>query len=244
MFIGCRSCPMVKMVDACDSYIASVKHEQYIIDILVAKHEDLCIYRVPPNLHQVNAKAYTPQLISISPFHYGKPQCKATEKQKERYYREFYKRIKSDKPFGKFKDYIVVHDIRKCYADKSMPDDDKEFADMIELDAVFIMEFFLSAKEYPERGNGCQHKPTNDAKHLLDLPRYFYIPIDLTPNSPEDSNYHISFSVTKLRDSDKFQSCSRKTMERNVSFGTSLHWSSATIQIIHTPAITFRLLMG
>ncbi|KAJ7962027.1 hypothetical protein O6P43_017311 [Quillaja saponaria] len=256
---------------------------QHIIDI-PKKHKDLCIYRVPSNLRQLNPKAYTPQLVSIGPFHHRKPEFIAMEKQKERYYSEFQKRIKSDRPFGKFKDYIGEEDIQKCYADKIILRNNK-FDKMIEFDAVFIMEFFLrlkdqhkekdhykddyvlsnpwlkegicldlillenqlpihvlnelytfldeeereyctfldlackcgffqppnietmvckcfpSAKEYPEQENRCQHKPTNDAKHLLDLLRCFYIPIDLTPNSLEDSNYHISYNATKLRDS-------------------------------------------
>ncbi|KAJ7962022.1 hypothetical protein O6P43_017309 [Quillaja saponaria] len=137
------------MVDASDSDTASVEYEfQYIINIPETKHEDLCIYRVPPNLRQVNPKAYTPQLVSIGPFHHGKPQFKAMETQKKRYYNEFQKRFKSGGSFGKFKDNIIktVQDIRKCYAEKSMLDDEK-FADMIELDAVFIVEFFLRLNE-------------------------------------------------------------------------------------------------
>ncbi|KAJ7962035.1 hypothetical protein O6P43_017317 [Quillaja saponaria] len=139
------------MVDACDSGTASVEYKiqsQHITDFPETKHEDLCIYRVPPNLRQVNPKAYTPQLVSIGPFHHGKPQFKAMETQKTRYYIEFQKRINSGRSFGNFKDNIIktVQDIRKCYAEKSMLDD-KKFADIIELDAVFIMEFFLRLKE-------------------------------------------------------------------------------------------------
>ncbi|KAJ7962053.1 hypothetical protein O6P43_017330 [Quillaja saponaria] len=145
------------MVDDICSDAASVEFQfQHMIDIPGTKHEDLCIYRVPPNLRQVNAKAYTPQLISIGPFHHGKPEFKAMETQKKRYYREFQKRIKSDRSFDKFKDNIVktVQDIQKCYSEISMPDD-KKFADMIELDAVFIMEFILRSKEKKEKD---QHK--------------------------------------------------------------------------------------
>ncbi|KAJ7962052.1 hypothetical protein O6P43_017329 [Quillaja saponaria] len=131
------------MMEASDSGTVTVEH---IINIPEKKHDDLCIYRVAPKLRQVNAEAYTPQLISIGPFHHGKPQFKAMETRKERYYCEFLKRIKSDRPFGKFKDYIVENGIWNCYADISMPDD-KEFANMIELDAVFIMGFFLRLKE-------------------------------------------------------------------------------------------------
>ncbi|KAJ7962032.1 UPF0481 protein [Quillaja saponaria] len=106
--------------------------------------------------------------------------------------------MKSDRPFGKFKDYIVENGIRNCHADISMPDD-KEFTDMIALDAVFIMEFFLSAKENPEGGNDCKHKNTNTVKHLTELLRCFYIPLDLSPNQLD--NYGVSYSATKLYDS-------------------------------------------
>ncbi|KAJ7962042.1 hypothetical protein O6P43_017322 [Quillaja saponaria] len=142
------------MVDASDSDIASsVESEsqfQYIIDIPEKNHKELCIYRVPPKLRQLNAKAYTPQLISIGPFHHGKPQFKVMETQKKRYYHEFLERIKSERSnFDEFKvNYIkrMLGDIRKCYEEKSNLGDDK-FAEMIELDAVFIMEFFLRLTE-------------------------------------------------------------------------------------------------
>ncbi|KAJ7962056.1 hypothetical protein O6P43_017333 [Quillaja saponaria] len=64
------------MVHASDSI-------EHIINIPEKKHDDLCIYRVPPNLGQVNVKAYTPQLISIGPFRHGNPQFKAVETKRE-----------------------------------------------------------------------------------------------------------------------------------------------------------------
>ncbi|KAJ7962039.1 hypothetical protein O6P43_017334 [Quillaja saponaria] len=269
------------MVHASGSGTASV---EYIINIPERIH-DLCIYRVPPKLRQVNPKAYTPRHISIGPFHHGEPQFKAMEELKKRYDLEFRKRIKSDRPFHVFNAYIGNNDIWNCYADISMPDK-KEFVGMIELDAVFIMEFllrlrdrvhykdddyvmskpwliegicldlillenqlpikvlnelytfldeeesstfldlackygflkppsikfsetkpnlvckcFCRATENPKPKNQCQHERTTNAKHFTDLLRCFYIPSNLNVDASDDSDYVISYSATKLRDS-------------------------------------------
>ncbi|CAL8121106.1 unnamed protein product [Prunus armeniaca] len=48
-----------------------------------------CIYRVPSKLRKVNEAAYTPQLLSIGPFHHGKPELKDMETHKKIYYENF-----------------------------------------------------------------------------------------------------------------------------------------------------------
>ncbi|CAL2240902.1 unnamed protein product [Prunus armeniaca] len=48
-----------------------------------------CIYRVPNKLRKVNEAAYTPQLISIGPFHHGKPELKDMENHKKKYCENF-----------------------------------------------------------------------------------------------------------------------------------------------------------
>uniref|UniRef100_A0A6N2LQG9 Uncharacterized protein n=1 Tax=Salix viminalis TaxID=40686 RepID=A0A6N2LQG9_SALVM len=47
------------------------------------------IYRVSKRLRELNEKAYTPQVVSIGPLHYGKEELKEMEEHKRLYLREF-----------------------------------------------------------------------------------------------------------------------------------------------------------
>jgi hypothetical protein len=51
-----------------------------------------CIYRVPHDLRRLNEGAYTPQCISIGPFHHGDKRLKTMEKLKVRYFKRFVKK--------------------------------------------------------------------------------------------------------------------------------------------------------
>ncbi|KAJ7950832.1 hypothetical protein O6P43_026971, partial [Quillaja saponaria] len=149
-----------KMTDATDhtSALENENQGQCIIDIPERNNDDICIYRVPPHLHQVNNKAYTPQLISIGPFHHGKHEFKAMEVHKRRYHQEFQKR-NLKKTVLEFREYIekTEGDIRKCYAEKSMLSS-VDFVDMIELDAVFIMEFLLRSRKAEKNLHNHEYK--------------------------------------------------------------------------------------
>ncbi|KAF2315270.1 hypothetical protein GH714_038659 [Hevea brasiliensis] len=57
---------------------------------------DLCIYRVPRKLRARKPAAYTPQYISIGPFHRNNKALKPMEKQKLRYLAAFCKRTGKD----------------------------------------------------------------------------------------------------------------------------------------------------
>ncbi|PQM38189.1 hypothetical protein Pyn_36848 [Prunus yedoensis var. nudiflora] len=80
-----------------------------------------CIYRVPSKLRNVNEAAYTPQLLSIGPFHHGKPELKDMETHKKIYYENFLARCK-----------------------KRTIELDIDPADIIVVDACFIIELFLT----------------------------------------------------------------------------------------------------
>jgi len=41
---------------------------------------ECCIYKVPTDLRKVNEKAYTPEVISIGPFHHGDERLETMEK--------------------------------------------------------------------------------------------------------------------------------------------------------------------
>ncbi|PQM43190.1 hypothetical protein Pyn_39022 [Prunus yedoensis var. nudiflora] len=101
-----------------------------------------CIYRVPSKLRKVNEAAYTPQLLSIGPFHHGKPELKDMETHKKIYYENFLARCKKSK--DELKQFIKTRqkNILRCYAGTIELDTDP--ADIIVVDACFIIELFLT----------------------------------------------------------------------------------------------------
>ena len=116
-----------------------------------------CIYKAPAAIRNLNRAAYTPQVISIGPFHHGSKNLKPMEIQKNRYLKEFCKRLRGqteeqvDKSLKELWRTIEGRKdaIKRRYA-ASYPNikRDNQFVKMILLDAVFIFELFLKTKEY------------------------------------------------------------------------------------------------
>ncbi|XP_030973293.1 putative UPF0481 protein At3g02645 isoform X1 [Quercus lobata] len=100
------------------------------------------IYKVPNPLRKWNEEAYTPQVVSIGPFHHKNERLKAMEEHKERYFRSFLQRSKKN-----LEDLVgVIRDmeesIRGCYEETIVLNSDR-FVKMILLDAIFILELFI-----------------------------------------------------------------------------------------------------
>lgn len=53
-----------------------------------------CIYRVPEKFRRANEEAYTPQIISIGPFHRDNKKLRSAQEIKLRYLKSFLTRIK------------------------------------------------------------------------------------------------------------------------------------------------------
>ncbi|GMN56207.1 hypothetical protein TIFTF001_025325 [Ficus carica] len=130
-----------------------IDKREVIIDIpedLEFKQWSRCwIHRIPRNLRKVNEDSYTPQLISIGPFHHGKPEFKAMDSHKDKYKEELFKRIpggessKRDEIEKRIKNFISesAEDIRGRYAG-TIDLQDPLFEEMILRDACFILEIF------------------------------------------------------------------------------------------------------
>ncbi|KAF3959978.1 hypothetical protein ACB098_01G370800 [Castanea mollissima] len=108
------------------------------------------IYKVPYHLRKWNEEAYTPQVISIGPYHNDKEKFQTMEKHKERYFRRFMKRAEIN-----LEDFVstireMEDRIRCCYVE-TVPFDSDDFVRMIRLDAIFILELFLTSyyKTFP-----------------------------------------------------------------------------------------------
>ncbi|KAK0582969.1 hypothetical protein LWI29_031710 [Acer saccharum] len=105
-----------------------------------------CIHRVPKDLRKINEEAYTPQVISIGPLHHGKKEIFEMEKQKLRYILEFRKREGATEKLKEFKRFIQDNEqhILNYYQESSNFD---AVLNIILIDAVFIIEFFLKNAE-------------------------------------------------------------------------------------------------
>ncbi|XP_054779939.1 UPF0481 protein At3g47200-like [Prosopis cineraria] len=109
------------------------------------------IYRVPFSLRNVNKEAYTPQLISIGPLHFGDQNLNPMQLQKQRYFCNFWDRVKNESAMNAYKEYLEVEakkkSMHRCYADKFPSITEEKFVEIILLDSVFIMELLLMMKK-------------------------------------------------------------------------------------------------
>lgn len=133
--------------------------EPSVIDIPEELEPDLestCwIHRVPRKLRQVCEAAYTPQLISIGPFHYNKPKLNAMEQHKTKYHDQFWKRdlckhIAENDLRDFIKEKVRGERIWRSYAGTfELRNNRDSFFRMILIDACFIFELFL--RNYEKR---------------------------------------------------------------------------------------------
>ena len=103
------------------------------------------IYRVPKRLRELNEKAYTPQVISIGPIHYGKEELKEMEEHKRLYLRGFLELSEVN-----VKDFIAAiaereTRLRNCYAETIDNLSEEEFVEMVLLDCSLLIMYFLKA---------------------------------------------------------------------------------------------------
>jgi hypothetical protein len=104
-----------------------------------------CIYKAPDPFRKLKTKAYTPQVLSIGPFHHGKKKLKTMEKYKVQYLKSFTERaeIRLENLIHAIK--YSEKSIRECYAE-TIPLDSDDFVKMVLMDASFIIEFFFRYK--------------------------------------------------------------------------------------------------
>ncbi|XVE76017.1 hypothetical protein DITRI_Ditri12bG0139000 [Diplodiscus trichospermus] len=103
-----------------------------------------CIFRVPKSMVDVNGKAYQPRIISIGPYHRGKPQLRMIEEHKWRYLGLLLKRMQ-EKGLGLEDFFKAIQPLelkaRECYSETIELGSD-EFLEMMVLDGCFIIELF------------------------------------------------------------------------------------------------------
>lgn len=100
------------------------------------------IYRVPPNITDLNNKAYIPQLVAFGPYHHAQPHLYPMEDHKQRALLHFLKR--SGKPLQLFVQSLAkdLQQLRDCYEllDPMWQDDDHKFMQLMIVDGCFMLE--------------------------------------------------------------------------------------------------------
>ncbi|XP_058114834.1 UPF0481 protein At3g47200-like [Magnolia sinica] len=98
------------------------------------------IYRVPHGFRKANEEAYTPQIVSVGPFHHGKQMLKAMEEHKYRYLHEVISRAGDN---GLEIYLMAIKELeqlaRECYSE-TINLNSTEFVEMMVVDGCFILE--------------------------------------------------------------------------------------------------------
>ncbi|KAL2481223.1 Plant protein of unknown function (DUF247) [Abeliophyllum distichum] len=112
---------------------------------LSAGRSSCCIFRVPQSLIDINGRCYQPQIVSIGPYHRGKPHLKMIEEHKWRFLGTLLNRTQS-KGLA-LEDYLKAVQLlekkaRECYSSAIIDLGTDEFTEMLVLDGCFVIELF------------------------------------------------------------------------------------------------------
>jgi hypothetical protein len=132
---------------------------------------ECCIYKVPNLLRNVKPEAYTPQLISIGPLHYGDAKLQIMQRKKLICFREFKGNRMSDE---RIMDLVKIirnkeKNIRQYYSKNFDKIGSMDFIEMILLDAVFIIEFIRESNDFEDGPKNLEPWMMSDIKEDLKL---------------------------------------------------------------------------
>ncbi|KAJ8623378.1 hypothetical protein MRB53_031907 [Persea americana] len=140
--------------DSCVAVVVKKRLENLKLEKDI-RQEEYSIFKVPSNLKAVGGIAYIPQMVSIGPYHYGRPQLKHMQTNKFRSLHQFLDRTKANvdcciKTMAK-----LEHRARSCYsglaAGKQLTS--YEFVEMMLLDGCFILELLFSTSDETRKRN-------------------------------------------------------------------------------------------
>ncbi|KAG5021011.1 hypothetical protein JHK87_016866 [Glycine soja] len=102
---------------------------------------ECCIYKVPFSIRRHNEKAYTPEVVSIGPFHHGHPRLQDMEKHKLFYSKAFLKRTQTtlDTLIGNIQE--MEPKFRRSYS-HTLEFSMEQLVKIIFMDCAFILELF------------------------------------------------------------------------------------------------------
>ncbi|KAM7490210.1 hypothetical protein LguiA_033131 [Lonicera macranthoides] len=103
-----------------------------------------CIYKVPEKLRKVNEDAYTPRVVSLGPYHRGKPHLEAMEPYKWRCLDRYLTRSSVNLDMvAELAISEYQRNARRNYQDSFDDISVQDFSQMIMLDCIFIIELIL-----------------------------------------------------------------------------------------------------
>lgn len=117
----------------------------------VPKESDAkCIYRVPIHMRDVEPNAYSPNMISIGPYHHGEERLQEMDNLKWKlFHRPFdsarANSVKLDPVISAMED--LEEEARSCYWGKIQHSSDS-FVKMMAIDGCFIVELFRELKQH------------------------------------------------------------------------------------------------
>ncbi|XVF76262.1 hypothetical protein PTKIN_Ptkin13bG0252000 [Pterospermum kingtungense] len=129
-----------------------------------------CIFRVPESMVDINGRAYQPRIVSIGPYHHGKPQLRMIEEHKWRYLGLLLKRMQERGL--ELEDFFraiqpLEQKARECYSE-TIQLSSYEFLEMMVLDGCFIIELFRKV------GNLVPFEPEDPILSMLWILPFFY----------------------------------------------------------------------
>ncbi|XWS66726.1 hypothetical protein CRYUN_Cryun05aG0225300 [Craigia yunnanensis] len=165
--------PVINIMEGNEDRLASMHQkisEPPRLLCMGAGRSSCCIFRVPESMADVNCKAYQPRIVSIGPYHHGKPQLRMIEEHKWRYLGILLKRMQEKglelEDFFKAIQPLELK-AREYYSETIQLGSD-EFLEMIVLDGCFIIELFRKV------GNLVPLEPEDPIFSMLWILPFFY----------------------------------------------------------------------
>ncbi|KAM7490165.1 hypothetical protein LguiA_033086 [Lonicera macranthoides] len=134
-------------IKARDEYKLVAEIDEMLDKLEPPRSSECCIYRVSEKLRKVKEEDYTPDAVSIGPFHHGNEKFKSMELVKKRYFKKLVQRSTSSAANCSLSNYIEFvkkweDRICQCYSEHIEMDSD-EFVTMILIDGCFIIEWLV-----------------------------------------------------------------------------------------------------
>ena len=131
---------------------------------------ECCIYKVPLSIRRHNEEAYTPEVVSIGPFHHGHPHLQDMEKHKLFYSKAFLKRTQTTlySFIGQIEE--MEPEFRRCYS-HTLEFSKEQLVKIIFVDCAFILELFCRVHDQllKEDDDMCLSKPWLSNNIMYDL---------------------------------------------------------------------------
>ncbi|KAH1128269.1 hypothetical protein GLYMA_06G304800v4 [Glycine max] len=145
---------------------------------------ECCIYKVPLSIRRHNEEAYTPEVVSIGPFHHGHPHLQDMEKHKLFYSKAFLKRTQTTlySFIGQIEE--MEPEFRRCYS-HTLEFSKEQLVPFFVLERLFNLSFssrggpsflkltFSFFKEFNR--SGLNFNNINRIRHFTDLIRTFHL---------------------------------------------------------------------